>query len=645
MSSSKKLDVMPEAEQLASQRPSLSSNEREQVLCAFNQTTVPFPATERIEEVFEKLAARTPGAVAIVDAAQSLTYSELNARANKLARYLMRVGIRHGDCVALLMPRSAQMVVAQLAILKCGAEYLPLDLDVPEERQIFMVQDCGARHVLYDSEFGVIISLPTASLVDCSEAKNSNLIADNLTSEKRATTPAYVMYTSGSTGKPKGVVVPHAAVLRLVINNSYAPIGKGDRIAHCNNPTFDASTFEIWGALLNGARLVIIPKSVVLDTLRFAEVLVGEGVTTLFLTTALFNRHVTASPKAFSTIKYLLFGGEIANPGVVRKLLRDGAPRHLVHVYGPTEATTFATSWPVSSVDDDAISLPIGRPIANTYVYILDNAWQPVLIGIPGEIYIGGPGVACGYLNQPQLTAERFVPDPFSPDSGGRLYRTGDFGRWCSDGSIEFLGRNDNQVKIRGFRIELDEVEGYLASCPGVNEAVVIVRVDAPDDLRLAAYVTLLPEAAVSGSQLRAHMASGLPEYMIPTSYVVVDRLPLTGNGKVDRSALPAPDASAVIRRQYESPRGSTELAVAAIWQEILKLDDVSRFDNFFELGGNSLLGMDLIARLADAFGIQVPFISVFQHPSIEELSRYLEQLYLPNHPAETHSITGGDCS
>jgi amino acid adenylation domain-containing protein len=377
-----------------------------------------------------------------------------------------------------------------------------------------------------------------------------------------------VMYTSGSTGQPKGVVIPHRAVNRLVINNRYVAIGPGDCVAHCSNPAFDASTFEIWGALLNGARLVIVPRSIVLDPRRLTASLHEQGVTILFLTTALFNQHVAALPDAFAGFKYVLFGGEAASANAVREVLRKGAPEHLLNLYGPTEATTFATYHRVESVPDEAMSLPIGRPVSNTPIYILDPRHRPVPVGETGEICIGGPGVALGYLNRSDLTAEKFIPDPFGVDSQARLYRTGDLGRWRTDGVIEFLGRVDLQVKIRGFRIEPREVEAHLAACKGVREASIVVREDAAGDRRLLAYVTAEEGATLSAGALRLHMAARVAEHMIPAAYVILDKLPLNANGKVDREKLPPPDETAFASREYEAPRTPVNDAGRAMARE-----------------------------------------------------------------------------
>jgi len=439
------------------------------------------------------------------------------------------------------------------------------------------------------------------------------------------------MYTSGSTGTPKGVVVSHRAVNRLVINNGYVRIGPADCIAHCSNTAFDASTFEIWGALLNGARVLIVPQPVLLDVVWLGQVLKYHGGTILFLTTALFHQHACALPAMFESLNYLLFGGEACDPGIVRKLLHEGSPKHVLNAYGPTETTTFATSFLTTAVADGATSLPIGRPISNTQVYILDSRMQPVPIGVAGEIYIGGAGVSPGYLHRPDLTAQRFIADPFSTDPHARLYRSGDSGRWRADGNIEFLGRKDQQVKLRGFRIELGEIEAHLLQHAHVKEAVVLAREDEPGYKRLVAYVAAdvtQPDKHLRQQlmrQLRRHLQERLPEYMIPAAWMVLERLPLTPNGKVDRRALPAPSGRSDELGGYVPPRTELERALAHIWKQVLHVAQVGMHDSFFELGGTSLSATRVIADIRDSMQVDLPLRELFDSRTLEELSLRIE--------------------
>ena len=600
----------------------LIQSEHERVLHEFNDTASSIVSDQLIHELFEEQVERTPDALAVVYEGASLTYGELNAKANQMARYLRKQGAQIGEYVPVLMPRCLQLLIAQVAVLKSGSVFVPVDPKSPVERQKFMIQDCGARRILADRADCSELKHTSLQWIHCADAAGAigELPEGNLRLRMGAP-PAYVMYTSGSTGTPKGVIVPHRAVSSLVINSEYAQIETTDCIAHCSNPAFDASTFEIWGALLNGASVLIVPERDVLEAERFEAMLSRHNVTVLWQTTALFNQRAISSPQIFSRLRYLLFGGEVSDPNVVGRVLRDGPPRHLLNMYGPTETTTFATSHLIVSVDGTAQCLPIGRPISNTCIYILDQHLQPVPIGVSGEIYIGGVGVALGYLNRPELTAERFLPDAFSADSQARMYKTGDLGRWRVDGTIEYLGRDDFQVKIRGHRIELGEIEARLRQHSGVSEAVVLAREDEPGEKRLVAYYSGSRQGA---SELRREMSKQLPEYMVPAAYVWLQSLPLSSNGKVDRKSMPAPDAQAYGTRPYEAPQGEMETALARIWAEVLKLERIGRHDSFFDLGGHSLSSVRVVSKVRQVLGIEVPLTAMWTAPRLTEFAEVL---------------------
>ncbi|MGR2708580.1 amino acid adenylation domain-containing protein [Pseudomonas sp. AU10] len=577
----------------------LPAAERHQLLVAFNATARDYPSQLTVQQLFEAQALARPEAVAAVHGALSLSYRDLNRRANRLAHHLINQGVQPGESVAIALPRCLDLLVCQLAILKCAAVYVPLDVNAPVERQAFIVQDSGAHRVLN--------SLADLNL-DAQSPRNPERV-------QSSESVAYIMYTSGSTGAPKGVQVPHRGITRLVLNNGYADFNAADRVAFASNPAFDASTMDVWGALLNGGQVQVIDHATLLDPAAFGEAL--EGATVLFVTTALFNQYVQMIPEALAGLRILLCGGERADPAAFRNLLAQAPELRLVHCYGPTETTTYATTYEVRAIADDADSVPVGRPISNTQIYLLDAWQQPVPLGVSGEICIGGDGVAKGYLNRPELTAEKFVQDPFNP--GALMYRTGDLGRWTADGLLECLGRNDDQVKIRGFRIELGEIEARLATCAGIHDVVVLAREDVPGDKRLVAYFTWAGEP-VGIDSVRAHLQGQLPDYMLPSAYVPLAHLPLTANGKIDRKALPAPSVDALSSREFEAPQGEVETLLAQIWQDVLKLERVGRHDHFFELGGHSLLAVSLIERMRQV-GLSCDVRALFSQPSLAALA------------------------
>src|SRR5215813_1026952 len=605
-----------------SQLPLLNEWERRQVIEDFNRTAASYPRDKLIQELFEEQVEKTPDAVAVVFEDEELSYAQLNARANQLAHFLVEQGIRPDDRVAICVERSLEMVVGLLGILKAGGAYVPLDPGYPRERLAYLLSDSAPRVLLTQNhlleqlplgEIPVLLLEEASRLAGYAETKPDpralGLIPQHL---------AYVIYTSGSTGKPKGVVVEHRAIVRLVKNTNYCCFGTDEVFLQFASLSFDAATFEIWGPLLNGGRLIVMRQGASFEELGRA--IAERGVTTLWLTSGLFNLMVEQRLEDLHFVRQLLAGGDVLSARHV-SMVRNSLPDcHLINGYGPTESTTFASYFAIQDLEAGE-GVPIGKPIANTQIYILDRDLEPVPVGVAGELYIGGAGVARGYWNRPELTAEKFLADPFCKEAGARMYRTGDLGRWRGDGNIEYRGRNDFQVKIRGFRIELGEIENCLNEHAGVREAVVVAREDTAGDKRLVAYYTSSEEEVFSVEQLRTHLAAALPEYMVPAAYVRLERMPLTPNGKLDRKALPAPDETAVVRRGYEEPQGEVEVAIARIWQELLGLERVGRQDHFFELGGHSLLAVQLVSRLRERLGVEVALRDVFAEPMLARLA------------------------
>ncbi|HET9364400.1 MAG TPA: amino acid adenylation domain-containing protein [Candidatus Angelobacter sp.] len=574
-----------------------------------------------VHELFEQYAARNPHAIAVICEDEIVTYEELNCRANHFAHSLQTIGVALGTMVAILLERSIDLVIAELAILKCGAAYVPLDPAFPSERIAFMIVDSDAKVVVTLSSMEPP-ELPAVMRTNIDQLGLSGMAVDNLGAIGNEAM-AYMMYTSGSTGRPKGVIVPHGAITRLVLNNGFLCFQSSDRVAFAVNPAFDVSTFEVWGPLLNGSSIVVIKQEILFNPVQLGEMLKQLGVTCLWLTVGLFNQYSELLGEYLPGLRYLLTGGDILDPQIVARTLRRNAPQHFLSAYGPTETTTFATIYEITSVPEGALRIPIGREIANRRIYILDGNQEQVPMGVMGELYIGGDGVACGYWNRPELTAERFICDPFAIEKGARMYRTGDLGSRRADGNIEFLGRSDMQVKLRGFRIELGEIETRLAEYPGMREAAVLVREDTPGDKKLVAYYAFSQsgekQPVLKVEQMRSYMSTKLPEYMVPAAYVRMESFPLTANGKLDRKALPAPTEDAYRDSSYEPPRNEMELRVAKIWAEVLKLDRVGRHDNFFELGGHSLCAITLMERMR-AEGIVVDVRMLFEMPTIAEL-------------------------
>ena len=617
----------------------LSAEERSLILGEWRGRAVPYPCDATIHEMVAEHARRSPGAVAIVDGDRTLTYADLDARANQLANRLRALGVRRDVTVGLCVTRSAQMVVAALAILKAGGAYVPLDPSNPSPRLAMTLVDARPRVVI--TERSTLPSIPLDAIEDGGRPDVLLLDADASDIGREPATPpapdadasslAYVIYTSGSTGTPKGVAAVHRGVVRLVANPTYVRLGPEETLLSFAPLTFDASTLELWGALCTGGRLVIFPgHTPSLEDL--GDVIAAQGVTTLWLTAALFHQFVDGHLEGLRPLRQLLAGGDVLSVPHVRRVLESVPGCTLINGYGPTENTTFTCCHPMRDAATLGATVPIGRPIGNTTVYILDEWMEPVPWGVPGRLYTGGDGLARGYLGRPDLTAERFIPDPFATTltsmppadatdaPGARMYDTGDLARWRADGTIEFLGRADSQLKIRGFRIEPGEVEAALLAEPDVKEAVVVGRADERGAKRLVAYVVPKPGARVEGTALRLRLAERLPDYLVPSLVVSLDVLPLTESGKVDRRALPDPGAASVV--EEVPPRDDVERVVARTWGDALGHAPRSVTAGFFDLGGDSLLAIRIVAQLHKVFRVRLSLRRFFDEPTIAGVAR-----------------------
>ncbi|MCP4659138.1 MAG: amino acid adenylation domain-containing protein, partial [bacterium] len=617
--------------------PLMSESERHQLHREWNDDAASYPREASIPQRFEARVVQAPEAIALSFGDRSLSYRELDESADRLAYHLAGRGVGVETRVGVLVERSAEMVISFLAVVKAGGVYVPLDPSDPSARLARVLRAAGVALLLTQEALldrqpaGEWQALSVEHLLRSAPERE---VARSRAHRARAENLAYVMVTSGSTGQPKGVGVTHRAVMRLLFHTNYIRLRPSDRVAQLANVAFDAATFEIWGALVHGGCLVGVPRDAVLVPQALVAELQRREVRVIFLTTALFNQVISEDPAAFRTLRCVLFGGEAVNPERVRQALAKGAPQQLLHVYGPTETTTFASWHRVRRVPPGARTVAIGQPLSNTELHVVDAGFRSVPVGAPGELAIGGDGLARGYFHRPAATAERFVPHPFGRP-GERLYRTGDQVRLRGDGTVEFLGRFDHQVKLRGFRIELGEIEAVLGRHPAVREAVVILRELEPcgeaivDDKQLVAYVVPrgkeAPGAvAPSAGELRAFLRDTLPEFMVPGAFVIVMDLPLAPTGKVDRvalgrRALPAPgtpDGDAP-----DGPRTPVEEILAGIYRQVLGIGSVDVDDDFFALGGHSLRATQVAARVRKAFGVELSVGTVFEAPTVAELA------------------------
>jgi amino acid adenylation domain-containing protein len=604
--------------------PLLTAAERRQLLVHCNDTATAYPGDATVHAVFETQVARAPDAVALVAGEETITYGELNARADRLARRLRALAVGPDILVGVCLERSIELVVAFLGILKAGGAYLPLDPSYPTDRLRFMVDDAQAAVVLTRATLRGLVGDAGAPVLLIDDDAIPSLPPAPPAAGAGPDHLAYVMFTSGSTGRPKGVAIQHRGILRLVFGQTYARLDATRTLLWTSAISFDVSTFELWGALLHGARCVLFPAAVPTPA-TLAALIRRHRVTTAWLTGSLFNIVIDEAPEALAGIEELLIGGEALSPSHVRRAYDHLPGVTIVNGYGPTECTTFACCHRLPGPPPpEAASVPIGRPIANTEVYVLDRNGNPVPIGVVGELYMGGAGLARGYVNRPELTAQRFVPHPFDATPGARLYRSGDLVRWRAEGLLEFLGRVDGQVKIRGFRIEPGEIEHVLASHPGVRDVAVVTRERAPGDRVLVAYV-VPREPAPGPDVLREFLQIHLPAFMIPSAFVLAGTLPLTPVGKLDRAALTAAaDGPMVGTGPRLAPRDPLEAQLVGVWEEVLGTAPVGVKDDFFALGGHSLTAVRLVQKIERLLDQALPLAAIHANPTVESLARVL---------------------
>ena len=594
-------------------------------LRTWSGTNTDYPREKTVAAIFEEVAAAHADAIAVNFANARLTYAELNARANLLAHRLRQLGVGPESMVGCCMKRSIELIVSLVAILKAGGAYVPLDPAYPKERFDLLVRNTGTRLILtqssLESSVPILHDVQVLCVDDTVRDAASDSAAGNPLPVGAPTNLAYVMHTSGSTGTPKGVLVENRAIVRLVRNTNYCAFGPQEVFLLFAPISFDASTFEIWGALLNGGRLVVMPPDASsLDAL--AQAIKEYGATTLWLTAGLFHLMVEQQLDGLRPLRQLLAGGDVLSPSHVQTFLESVPDAALINGYGPTENTTFTCCYTLPRRQPALDSIPIGRPISNTQAYVLDAEMNPLPAGEAGELYAAGDGVARGYLDDPEATSAKFVRDPFASDSNRRMYRTGDLARWRDDGVLEFLGRIDDQVKILGYRIEPGEIETILRSCEGVQQICVVPRTEGNGSKRLIAYYV----ASLSGlapERLREVAAQKLPQHMIPALFIPLDSLPLSANGKTDRAALAKLEIQ-VKTAQIELPQGGIEHTVAELWQRILNVPHIGLDDNFFDLGGDSLLLVAVHSTLQKTLHAEIPVTDLFEYTTVRKLAAHL---------------------
>lgn len=615
----------------------LTEQEKREQLCQWNETATALPAEPLLHKLFEEQADRTPEAVAVIFENSQLTYRELNSRANQLAHYLRALAVGPGTFIGVFMDRSLEMVVALYAVLKAGGAYVPLDPAFPRDRISFMLADTNIHllltekkvaHLLHDHDAHKVLLDEDWPAIGDEPTSNP---AVKLAPEKNL---AYLIYTSGSTGKPKGVQVPHKAVVNFLISMSREPgITDQDVLLAVTTLSFDISVLELFLPLTVGGKIVIASQEISSNGEQLRDLLRSAKATVMQATPTTWHILMAAGWEGSSAFK-VLCGGEPLPREMALKLTQRSAS--VWNLYGPTETTIWSTCCKISDTDRQIL---IGRPIANTQIYIVNQSEQPNPVGVAGEMLIGGTGVTCGYLNRPDLTREKFIPNTFTADATQKLYRTGDMACFLQNGSIKILGRLDNQVKLRGFRIELGEIETILEAHPAIQQAAAIVREDEPGDKRLVAYVTLVAEHEFAKIKFRPYLRAKLPEYMIPSIFVEIQTMPLTLNGKIDRRALPRPEQKRPsLEQEFTPPKNETEIILSRLWSQILKIDTVGTQDNFFDAGGDSLLSVQLVALIEKEINIDIPIVKFFQYPTIHAFGEYIDSKRHHQQPSDAKS-------
>jgi aspartate racemase len=617
--------------------PLLTKTEQRQLLVEWNHTQTEYPQDQCIHQLFEAQVEKTPDAVALVFEAQQLTYRQLNHKANQLAHYLLSLGVKPEVLVGICIERSLEMVIGLLGILKAGGAYLPLDPTYPAARLAFMLEDAQVPVLLTQSSLKKGLPKTTAQVLclDVEAETLSELSMENIASQVAPENLAYVIYTSGSTGKPKGVQIQHQSLTNFLLSLRQTPgLSEQDTLLAITTISFDIAALELYLPLIVGAKIVLVSREVAADGLQLLAKLNQAGITVMQATPATWRLLLAAGWKSSNHLK-IFIGGEALPKELANQFFNKS--QVVWNLYGPTETTIWSSVFQVGvqeAIQTKGGLESIGHPIANTQIYLLDQYLQPVPIGVSGELHIGGAGLARGYLNRPELTAEKFIQNPFGDDSDDRLYKTGDLARYLPDGNIEYLNRIDNHVKIRGFRIELGEIEAVLVQHPEVHEAVVIIREVQPGDKRLIAYLVPIKAQEVMPSTLRQFLKEKLPDYMVPSAFVELEAMPLTPNGKIDRRALPAPDHFRTeAEEKFVAPRDALELQLTKIWEEVLGVHPIGVKDNFFALGGHSLLIIRLLTKIERSIGKNLPVATVFQAPTVEQLTNILRQegCFLPN--------------